>query len=64
MPHPLVERSKEEIAEAIPKKVEATDGVRGIRHLDVRISGKRLGVNVHVFLDNDLKGEEMHGVAC
>ena len=63
MPLPLVERSKEEIAKAIRKKVEAMNRVRGIRHLDVRISGKRLDVDVHVFLDNDLKSEDMHGVA-
>jgi divalent metal cation (Fe/Co/Zn/Cd) transporter len=63
LPLPLVERSKEEIAKAIRKKVEAMGRVRGIRHLDVRISGKRLDVDVHVFLDNDLKSEDMHGVA-
>jgi len=63
LPLPLVERSKEEIAKAIRKKVEVMDQVRGIRHLDVRISGKRLDVDVHVFLDNDLKSEDMHRVA-
>ena len=63
MPLPLVERSKEEIAKAIRKKVEAINRVRGIRHLDVRISGKRLDVDIHAFLDNDLAREDMHGVA-
>jgi len=63
LPLPLVERSKEEIAKAIRKKVEAVKSVRGIRHLDVRISGKRLDVDVHAFLDNGLTTEETHGAA-
>jgi divalent metal cation (Fe/Co/Zn/Cd) transporter len=63
LPLPLVERSKEEIAKAIRKKVEAINQVRGIRHLDVRISGKRLDVDIHAFLDNDLMSKDMHGVA-
>lgn len=63
MPLPLVERSEEEIAKAIRKKVEALNRVRGFRHLDVRISGKRLDVDVHVFLDNDLPREDIHRVA-
>jgi len=63
VPLPLVERSEEEIAKTIGKKVEAIKRVRGIRHLDVRISGKRLDVDVHAFLDNDLTTEETHGVA-
>jgi len=59
----LVERSEEEIAKAIRKKVESIQKVKGIRHLDVRASGKRLDVNVHAFLENGLTTEETHGVA-
>jgi divalent metal cation (Fe/Co/Zn/Cd) transporter len=63
LPLPLVERSKEEIAKAIRKKVEALRWVKGIRHLDVRVSGKRLDVDVHAFLDNGLTAEQTHSVA-
>lgn len=63
MPLPLVERSEEEIAQTIRKKVEAIKGVRGCRHLDVRLSGKRRDVNIHVLLDSNLGLEGAHKIA-
>jgi len=63
MPLPLVERSKEEIARAIRKKVESVKGVKGVSQLDVRVSGKRLDVNVLLLLDNNLTWENAHRIA-
>jgi divalent metal cation (Fe/Co/Zn/Cd) transporter len=37
--------------------------VKGIRHVTVRFSAKRLDVDVHVFLDDSLTSEDMHAVA-
>jgi divalent metal cation (Fe/Co/Zn/Cd) transporter len=63
LPLPLVERSREEIEEKIRRKVGAIKEVKGIRHVTVRFSAKRLDVDVHVFLDSSLTSEDMHGVA-
>jgi divalent metal cation (Fe/Co/Zn/Cd) transporter len=63
LPLPLVERSRKEIAESIRRKVEAIKDVKGIRHVTVRLSGKRLDVDVHVFLDNNLRAEDIHRIA-
>jgi divalent metal cation (Fe/Co/Zn/Cd) transporter len=63
LPLPLVERSREEIAETIRRKVEAIKDVKGIRHVTVRLSGKRLDVDVHVFLDSNLHTEDIHRIA-
>ena len=62
MPLPLVERSKEEILRAIRHKVASVDGVKGVGHLDVRVSGKRLDVNVLLLLDNNLAWEDAHRI--
>lgn len=63
MPLPLVERSQEEIAEAIKKKVETANGVRGVSQLDVRVSGKRLDVNLLLLVDENLSWEDAHRIA-
>jgi divalent metal cation (Fe/Co/Zn/Cd) transporter len=63
LPLPLVERSKEEIARAIRNKVESVKGVKGVSQLDVRVSGKRLDVNVLLLLDNNLTWEDAHRIA-
>jgi divalent metal cation (Fe/Co/Zn/Cd) transporter len=63
LPLPLVQRSKEEIARAIRNKVESVKGVKGVGQLDVRVSGKRLDVNVFLLLGNNLTWEEAHRIA-
>ena len=63
LPLPLVERSKEEIAEAVKKRIETVNGVKGVGELDVRVSGKRLDVNALVLVDSNLTWEETHRVA-
>jgi divalent metal cation (Fe/Co/Zn/Cd) transporter len=63
LPFPLVDRSPEQIERKIRRKVEAIKDVKGIRHVTVRLSGKRLDVDVHVFLDGDLRTEDAHRIA-
>jgi divalent metal cation (Fe/Co/Zn/Cd) transporter len=63
VPLPLVERSKKEIAEIIRKKVEAVKDVKGVHHLDVRVSGKRLDVTILLLLNANLKWEDAHKIA-
>ena len=63
MPLPLVERSKEEIARVIKRKVEGVHGVKSCHQLSVRITGKRIDVNLRALLDSSLKIDESHKVA-
>jgi divalent metal cation (Fe/Co/Zn/Cd) transporter len=63
LPLPLVERSEQEIAEIIKRKVEAIKAVRGIRQLNVRASGKRCDVDMLVLLDSNLSWEDAHRIA-
>jgi divalent metal cation (Fe/Co/Zn/Cd) transporter len=63
LPLPLVERSKEEIARVVKRKVEGLDGVESCRQLSVRVSGKRVDVNLRVLLDRNLAIEESHKTA-
>lgn len=63
LPFPLVDRSPRQIEQRIRRKVEAIKGVKGIRHITVRFSGKRLDVDVHVFLDSNLDSEYTHRIA-
>jgi divalent metal cation (Fe/Co/Zn/Cd) transporter len=63
MPLPLIERSAKQIEEKIRRRIKAIKDVKGIRHVTVRLSAKRLDVDIHVFLDNALKSEDMHNVA-
>ena len=63
LPLPIVDRSPEQIEQRIIRKVEGIKEVKGIRHVTVRLSAKRLDVDVHVYLDSDLTAENMHRVA-
>ena len=63
MPLPLIERSKQEIERAIRNKVESIEGVKGVTNLDVRVSGKRLDVNILLLLANNLNWEDAHKIA-
>jgi divalent metal cation (Fe/Co/Zn/Cd) transporter len=63
LPLPLVERSKEEIANTIKTKLESVEGVKGVSQLDVRVSGKRLDVNVLLSVPTNLRWEESHKIA-
>jgi divalent metal cation (Fe/Co/Zn/Cd) transporter len=63
LPLPLVDRSPQQIERRIRKKVEAIKDVKGIRHVTVRLSAKRLDVDVHVFLDSNISTEEAHRIA-
>ena len=63
MPLPLVDRSREEIAEAIKKRVQTVNGIKAVRQLDVRVSGKRLDVNVSLLVDDNLTWENAHRIA-
>lgn len=63
LPLPLVDRSPQQIEQRIRRKVEALKDVKGIRHVTVRLSAKRLDVNIHVFLDNNIIGEGGHRIA-
>jgi len=63
LPLPLVERSKEEIIRIIKRKVESVNGVKSCRQLNVRVSGKRVDVNLRAILDSSLTIEESHKTA-
>jgi divalent metal cation (Fe/Co/Zn/Cd) transporter len=60
LPLPLIERSEEEVANAIRRKVEALKGVKVVSDLRVRISGKRTDVDMRVLLDGNLLLEDSH----
>ena len=64
LPLPLIERSEKEIADRIKRKVKQVKNVRGCDQVSVRLSGKRLDVNVLVFLVENLGLEEAHKVAA
>jgi divalent metal cation (Fe/Co/Zn/Cd) transporter len=63
LPLPLVDRSPHQIEQRIRRKIEAIKDVRGIRHVTVRLSAKRLDVDVHVFLDSNISTEDAHRIA-
>jgi divalent metal cation (Fe/Co/Zn/Cd) transporter len=63
LPLPLVERSKEETAQIIRKKVEAIKSVRDCRILSLRLSGKRVNVAMQVLLDNNISLKGAHKTA-
>ena len=63
MPIPLVERSEREIEETIKRKVGTIKGVKGVRQLDVRVSGKRIDVAMHLLLDAELGWEDAHRIS-
>lgn len=63
LPLPLVDRSKQQIEQKIRKKVESLKEVKGIKHVTVRLSAKRLDVDIHVFLDSNISSENAHQIA-
>jgi divalent metal cation (Fe/Co/Zn/Cd) transporter len=63
LPLPLIERSKQEIERAIRKRVESIRDVKSVSNLDVRVSGKRLDVNILLRLANNLRWEDAHRIA-
>jgi len=63
LPLPLVERSEEEVAQIIRKRVEAIKDVRNCHQLNVRMTGKRFYVWMHVSLDSNLRFEDAHKIA-
>jgi divalent metal cation (Fe/Co/Zn/Cd) transporter len=58
-----VERSEKEIADTISKKVKAMKDVRSCDHLSVRMTGKRLYVEMNVSLDTSLRFVDAHKIA-
>jgi divalent metal cation (Fe/Co/Zn/Cd) transporter len=60
---PTGDRSSKQIEQNIRKKVEAVNAVKGIRHVTIRSSAKRLDIDVHVYLAQDVDPEEVHQVA-
>ena len=63
MPLPLVERSEDEVARIIRKKVEGIKEVKGYHQLTVRMTGKRFYVDMHALLDSNLSFENAHRIA-
>jgi divalent metal cation (Fe/Co/Zn/Cd) transporter len=63
LPIPLVERSEQEIEEMIRRKVGTMKEVKGVRQLDVRVSGKRIDVVMHLLLDSNLSWEDAHRIS-
>lgn len=62
MPLPLVERSEEEIARAVQKRVRSIKEVRDCSKPSVRLTGKRVRVEVSVSLDSNLEFERTHRI--
>lgn len=63
MPLPLVERSKEEIERRVRRKVEALAGVGGISRVSVRISGKRVEIDLLARMKDDYESKDPHKIA-
>jgi divalent metal cation (Fe/Co/Zn/Cd) transporter len=62
MPLPLVERSPKEIARVIKQTIEGLEDVKGCRQVSVRVTGKRLDISAHVFLESSLRFEDVHRI--
>ncbi len=62
MPLPLVERSQKEIIQRIRSRIEEVPAIKGIRDIEVRMTGKRLDITAHVLLDSTLEFEEVHRI--
>jgi divalent metal cation (Fe/Co/Zn/Cd) transporter len=63
LPLPLVERSERAIAHMIRRKVEGLKGVKDVRQVTARVSGKRLDVNMLVSLQDEIEGEDPHKIS-
>jgi divalent metal cation (Fe/Co/Zn/Cd) transporter len=64
LPLPLVERSKEEIARTIKRKVEGMKSVRDCEIIRLRLSGKRVSVAMEVLLDTNTSLEDAHRISA
>jgi divalent metal cation (Fe/Co/Zn/Cd) transporter len=62
MPLPLVERSPKEISRIIKETIEGVQEVKGCRQVSVRVTGKRLDISAHVFLESSLRFEDVHRI--
>jgi divalent metal cation (Fe/Co/Zn/Cd) transporter len=62
MPLPLVERSPKEISRIIKETIENVQEVKGCRQVSVRVTGKRLDISAHVFLESSLRFEDVHRI--
>ncbi len=62
MPIPLLERSAKDIAEKVKATIEELDEVKGCRQVSVRMTGKRLDISAHVFLDSGSTFEDAHRI--
>ncbi len=62
MPLPLLERSSREIAHNVKRTIEELDEVKGCRQVSVRMTGKRLDISAHVFLDSNSRFEDVHRI--
>jgi divalent metal cation (Fe/Co/Zn/Cd) transporter len=62
MPIPLLERSPREIAQTVTNTIEELEDVKGCRQVNVRMTGKRLDISAHVFLDGSLRFEDVHRI--
>ncbi|MFH0848634.1 MAG: cation transporter dimerization domain-containing protein [archaeon] len=58
----MVERSEKEIADMVKKRVERVESVRVCRQVNVRMTGKRFDVNLHLGLDSNLRFEDVHKI--
>jgi len=59
----MAQRSEEEIAQLVRKRVEAIKGVRNYDQLSARMTGKRFEVDMLVSLDDNLRFEDVHKIA-
>ncbi len=63
MPLPLIQRSEEEISQNIRKKVQTVRDIKEVRRLSVRVSGKRLEVDLLVSVSNAQEIISPHRIA-
>ena len=63
LPLPLVERSEQEIADVIRRKVEDMKNIAGVRQVKVRASGKRIDVDIVVLLSSTVQHGDPHQTA-
>ncbi len=63
LPLPLIERSREEVARAIRRRVSSIKGVQRINRLNVRVTGKRIDADLYITLDSSSATDDPHRVA-
>ncbi len=62
MPLPLVERSEQDVAQTVKKRVETLEDVRKCHHVAVRMTGKRVDITMRLSLDSNLRFENVHKI--